>query len=150
MALFVFAVMSILTGQSLSSTMPPRLNDTYMYEYAYMMPLDFSFDVVSGNISNMKHLFKSLLDGYDTRIRPIQDQSQAVSVSTQFVPMSLLDLDTMGQKFSILGYFRVSWRDEILMWREETYANTNNVKIPTKEIWTPSLIILKVSMDWTT
>ncbi|XP_053398263.1 acetylcholine receptor subunit beta-type unc-29-like [Mercenaria mercenaria] len=91
----------------------------------------------------MKNLFHDLFNTYDTRIRPVKDQSKPVKVSAEFVPMSLIDFDTKVQIFSVLGYFRVSWKDELLTWKDENYARTNYIKIATKEIWKPSLTIIK-------
>lgn len=62
----------------------------------------------------------------------------------KFVPLGLLQFDTTEQKFSMLGYFRVWWKDELLAWNPSQFATTYSVKIPTTEMWTPSLIILKV------
>ncbi|XP_060589587.1 acetylcholine receptor subunit beta-type unc-29-like [Ruditapes philippinarum] len=112
-------------------------------DISQIAPLDFASDRIYGDVTVMKDLFKNILYEYDTRIRPIWDQSTAINVSTKFVPMSILDFDIASQTFSILGYFRVWWRDELLTWNEEHYSQTNTVKIPIKEIWTPSLIILK-------
>lgn len=80
---------------------------------------------------------------YDTRIRPRHDQSQVVQVRSQFVPQSVLQFDTSKQKFSVLGYFRISWTDEVMQWDPKDYSETNVIKVPVSEIWTPSLIIMK-------
>jgi hypothetical protein len=121
--------------------------DTNAYgDISQIAPLDFASDRIYGDVTMMKDLFKNILYDYDTRIRPIWDQSAPINVSTKFVPMSILDFDIASQTFSILGYFRVWWRDELLTWNEEHYSQTNTVKIPIKEIWTPRLIILKVSI----
>ncbi|XP_045197633.2 neuronal acetylcholine receptor subunit alpha-3-like [Mercenaria mercenaria] len=143
MILYILVSLATFQKLALSVNISIGQNDSFINEVFYMMPTDYDFDLVFGDVTIMKNLFKDLLDDYDTRIRPIQDQSLPVNVSAQFVPMSLLEFDTVGQKFSILGYFRVWWKDELLTWKEEEYAHTNNVKIPTKEMWTPSLIILK-------
>lgn len=81
---------------------------------------------------------------YDKRIRPREDQSQIVEVTTLFVPLSVLEFDTSEQKFSVLGYFRIAWLDEVVKWNPIDYADTNTLKVPVSEIWTPSLIIMKV------
>lgn len=83
---------------------------------------------------------------YDTRIRPRINQSHIVKVNTTFVPQSLLHFDTSEQKFSILGYFRVRWQDEVIIWTPSNYADTNYIKVPVSEIWRPGLIILKVRL----
>ncbi|XP_053382751.1 acetylcholine receptor subunit beta-type unc-29-like isoform X2 [Mercenaria mercenaria] len=91
----------------------------------------------------MKKLFNETLTGYDTRIRPRINQSHIIQMNTTFVPQSILEFDTSEQKFSVLGYFRIHWNDEVITWNPADYANTNTIKVPISEMWTPSLIILK-------
>ncbi|KAL4218058.1 Neuronal acetylcholine receptor subunit [Mactra antiquata] len=96
-----------------------------------------------GDVDILKSLFSDTLTGYDTRIRPRIDQSDTVQLTTKFVPQSLLEFDTAEQKFSILGYFRITWDDEVITWDPASYANTDSIKVPVNQIWRPSLIILK-------
>ncbi|XP_060587046.1 acetylcholine receptor subunit beta-type unc-29-like isoform X1 [Ruditapes philippinarum] len=106
-------------------------------------PEDSADDNIGTDLDGMKKLFKDTLANYDTRIRPREDQSQVVHVTTKFVPQSILEFDTSEQKFSVLGYFRIHWTDEVITWNPADYAQTNTIKVPVTEIWTPSLIILK-------
>ncbi|KAH3709945.1 hypothetical protein DPMN_069459 [Dreissena polymorpha] len=99
---------------------------------------------VDPDIQTMKSLYGAVLDGYDTRIRPINNQSAAVYVNTKFVPQSLLEFDTSEQKFSMLGYFRITWIDEVIRWDPANYNGVDSLKIPITQMWRPSLIILKV------
>ncbi|XP_053383481.1 neuronal acetylcholine receptor subunit beta-4-like [Mercenaria mercenaria] len=107
------------------------------------MPEDFEDDNVGTDLDGMKQLFNDLLNEYDTRIRPRVNQSQIIRINSTFVPQSLLEFDTSEQKFSILGYFKLHWYDEVITWKPSDYAETNYIKVPIYEIWTPSLIILK-------
>ncbi|XP_045180690.2 acetylcholine receptor subunit beta-type unc-29-like [Mercenaria mercenaria] len=107
------------------------------------LPEDSKDDKVGTDLVGMKQLFNDTLTDYDTRIRPREDQSQIVQVNTTFVPQSILEFDTSEQKFSVLGYFRVHWNDEVITWNPKDYADTNTIKVPVTEIWKPSLIILK-------
>lgn len=104
------------------------------------------YNLVNANPNTRQSLIYDC--SYDTRIRPRLDQSQVVEVNTSFVPQSLLEFDTSEQKFSVLGYFRIKWYDEVVTWTPADYSDTNTIKVPVTEIWTPSLIILKVSFDF--
>ncbi|XP_060579757.1 neuronal acetylcholine receptor subunit beta-4-like [Ruditapes philippinarum] len=104
---------------------------------------DKDTDNVGSDLDGMKALFNATLSDYDTRIRPRIDQSHVVNVNTTFVPQSVLHFDTSEQKFSVLGYFKIEWKDEVITWNPDDFAGTNYIKVPISEIWTPSLIILK-------
>ena len=105
-------------------------------------------DVSEGaaDISTLKRLYNDTLFDYDTRIRPINDQTAAVYVNTKFVPQSLLEFDTSEQKFSMLGYFEIHWTDQVMRWNPALYDGTDSLKLPTDQIWTPGIIILKVTL----
>lgn len=145
MILYVLFALSLTVKLVSPMNFSIDLNDSSPEVFS-IMPMDFGGDVINIDIMSMKNLFYDILLGYDTRIRPIKNQSMSVNVSTKFVPMSILDFDTVGQKFSVLGYFRVWWKDELLTWNKDFYADTNTIKMPIKEIWTPSLIVSKVSI----
>ncbi|XP_052820522.1 neuronal acetylcholine receptor subunit alpha-2-like [Mya arenaria] len=90
-----------------------------------------------------KLFYKKLLNNYDRRIRPIQNQTHPVYVNTKFVPLSLIDFDTYEQRFSMLGYFRIRWTDEQMVWRPKFYKYINTVKFASADIWTPNIVIQK-------
>ncbi|WAR00212.1 ACH1-like protein [Mya arenaria] len=83
---------------------------------------------MDADIQTMKQLYKNTLDGYDTRIRPINNQSAAVFINTKFTPQSLLEFDTSEQKFSMLGYFKINWVDEVVRWDPTTFGETKEIK----------------------
>ncbi|KAH3842347.1 hypothetical protein DPMN_115844 [Dreissena polymorpha] len=99
----------------------------------------------SADIQTLKSLYRDKLDDYDTRIRPLKNQSAAIYINTKFVPQSLLEFDTSEQKFSMLGYFRIAWRDEVLIWNPDNYTGIRVLNVPIEQMWKPSIIILKVS-----
>jgi len=102
---------------------------------------------VDADIATMKRLYGDKLDDYDTRIRPINNQSRHVAINTKFVPQSLLEFDTSEQKFSMLGYYKIHWMDEVLTWDPAGYDGVKELKVPINEMWRPSLIILKVTFS---
>ncbi|WAR00213.1 ACH1-like protein [Mya arenaria] len=99
--------------------------------------------LAGADIQTMKSLFNDTLYDYDTRIRPIDDQTDAVYVNTRFTPQSLLEFDTSEQKFSMLGYFNIHWTDEVMRWAPGSYGGADSIKVPVDQVWTPGLIINK-------
>ncbi|XP_052762276.1 uncharacterized protein LOC128204914 [Mya arenaria] len=88
-------------------------------------------------------MYAKLLNGYDPRIRPVQNQSKPVYVNTQFVPMALIEFDTFEQRLSMLAYFRIRWTDEQLMWRPKRYGYIAFMRTYLHELWTPNIILHK-------
>ncbi|XP_052819992.1 acetylcholine receptor subunit alpha-like [Mya arenaria] len=84
-----------------------------------------------------------MLNDYDPRIRPIQNQSQPIYINTKFVPLGLIDFDTTLQQFSMMAYIRIGWIDHNINWTPRFYSATYSLRVPTRQIWTPNLILRK-------
>jgi len=89
----------------------------------------------------VKQMYRDLLTGYDTRVRPVQNQSKPVYFNTKFVPMSLVDFDSANQKLSMMAYIRIHWVDEQMVWKPSNYAGRS-----LHELWTPNIVLHKVTM----
>jgi len=93
----------------------------------------------------VKKMYRDLLTGYDTRVRPVQNQSKPVYVNTKFVPMALIDFDNANQKLSMLAYIRIRWVDEQLIWKPKRYAMRDSLRASLHELWTPNVVLNKVN-----
>ena len=94
----------------------------------------------------IKHLLGDIFSGYNRWIRPRRNQSHFVFVMTVFVPLKIIAFDLQRNNFTVLGYFRIEWRDDFLEWTPENYGRTKSVRIPSYNLWLPRLAILKVSV----
>jgi len=92
----------------------------------------------------VKKMYRDLLTGYDTRVRPVQNQSKPVYVNTKFVPMALLDFDNANQKLSMLAYIRIRWVDEQLIWKPRRYKGRAALRTSLHDVWTPNVVLHKV------
>jgi len=95
-----------------------------------------------------RKLYADRLTGYDTRIRPLQNQSQPIYMNTKFVPLTLIEFDTFQQRFSLLAYIRIRWYDELMMWRPKYYMCMASLKVSTTGLWTPNIVIHKVNKGY--
>ena len=89
-------------------------------------------------------LLASILDQYDRRVRPRNDQLRFVTIFSDFVPHSIIEFNTQEQKFSVMGYFKMDWRDDFLTWDPSMYEGAETLRIPVESIWIPKLTIDKV------
>jgi len=92
----------------------------------------------------VRQMYRDLLTGYDTRVRPVQNQSRPVYVNTKFVPMSLVDFDSANQKLSMMAYIRIHWVDEQMVWKPKQYAEISALRASLHELWTPNIVLHKV------
>ena len=96
------------------------------------------------DIKQMKSLLESLFHQYDKRVRPKHDQSQPLMVQSTFVPHTFVELNTQQQTFTVNGYFKIHWTDELLQWDSEEYDLKKNIRVPANLIWIPRIKIAKV------
>ena len=92
----------------------------------------------------VKKMYRDLLTGYDTRVRPVRNQSKPVYVNTKFVPMALIDFDNANQKLSMMAYMRIHWVVEQIVWKPRNYAGRTGLRASLHEVWTPNVVLHKV------
>ena len=85
------------------------------------------------------NLYREVLENYDTRVLPRKNASQSIDISAIFILQGVFELDTVSQKLSILGYYMLSWRDEILVWNASTHGGIDKIKLPIGQVWVPPL-----------
>ena len=108
-----------------------------------------STDTRSGNDSDntstvnvynsIANLNKELLKNYDTRVIPRKNISQSIDVLAIFLLQGVLELDTVSQKLSILGYYTLLWKNEILVWDASLHGGIDYIKLPIDQVWVPPL-----------
>ena len=109
------------------------------------VPTDTRSDNDYDNISTINvynsiaNLNKELLKNHDTRVIPRKNISQPIDVLAIFLLQGVLELDTVSQKLSILGYFTVSWKNEILVWNASLHEGIDYIKLPIDQVWIPPL-----------
>ncbi|KAL3879913.1 hypothetical protein ACJMK2_032189 [Sinanodonta woodiana] len=82
-----------------------------------------------------------LMTSYNKRIRPLQNQNRSLTVHAAFNLISVLRLEESIQKLSISGYFKLSWKDEFLVWNASQYGELYSVDFPQDEIWKPDIVL---------
>ncbi|XP_063410370.1 neuronal acetylcholine receptor subunit alpha-5-like [Mytilus trossulus] len=98
--------------------------------------------VYTASFANVSSLYDDLISRSYKYIRPETDLNTATSVGFKFYLTNLQDLDENTGLFSVAGFFNVNWRDNNLIWNRNSYGGGDTkMKIPTKHIWTPHLIL---------
>ena len=91
--------------------------------------------------SDTVELMSDVLDGYDSRQRPVQDQSHPVVVSVSFYILTIQDFDEVAEKFSIYGFFIIGWSDQIITWKPKDYGMAYSALFKLSDVWYPKLVL---------
>ena len=98
-----------------------------------------SFDMSWQNVHD--ELLKHLLDNHDTRARASSSNGGPVTVSVQFMPNFLIQLDEKTQTLEITGIFSFYWHDRRLCWTPQAFGNISYVIAKQSNIWKPYFTI---------
>ncbi|XP_053374296.1 acetylcholine receptor subunit alpha-1-B-like [Mercenaria mercenaria] len=100
-------------------------------------------------------LMTDVLSGYNTRQRPVLEQSDTLNVSVSFFVASIRELDEVAGKFSIVGVVTTTWRDEIVNWTPRNYDGALKIDLKLSDIWYPKLVLMNpyykmidLGQDW--
>ena len=93
-------------------------------------------------MSDKKNLYNKLMTDYIKDIPPVTNQSKAVSVNVSFSIIALKDIDEVMGKFSVGGFFSISWYDESMVWNVTDYGYIYQLLIGYDNVWVPELILL--------
>ncbi|XP_071100942.1 neuronal acetylcholine receptor subunit alpha-7-like [Haliotis cracherodii] len=93
--------------------------------------------VSSYNLGNETQLRTDLLTNYSLKSRP----DGVTSISLVFNLLTINQLVTRTQTFSISGYFTVIWNDTRLGWTPAAYSGIGFLFADETEIWRPSLVV---------
>ncbi|XP_061193445.1 acetylcholine receptor subunit beta-like [Saccostrea echinata] len=88
-------------------------------------------------------LQKTLLNGYNRRIRPGNDRSKPVNVVASFNLVTLKEFSETDGKIAVVGAFRLRWKDERLAWDPASYGyDLYSTKVFFEDIWVPKFVNL--------
>ncbi|UJR37392.1 hypothetical protein I4U23_030097 [Adineta vaga] len=90
-----------------------------------------------------RRLIKHLLTErqYDPLERPVQNDSQTLSVSMNLALQQIIDFDEKNQVIVINGWIVLMWHDYSLRWEPKDYDNIETIRLPSTLIWTPDVLL---------
>ncbi|OWF45660.1 Neuronal acetylcholine receptor subunit alpha-10 [Mizuhopecten yessoensis] len=88
-----------------------------------------------------KLLLQDLFQNYSKDIRPVEDQSKAVTVNMDLDVVSINDFDEVAGTISVVIILYISWTDESLVWNSTSYGNTTELTFTQKKIWLPKMFL---------
>ncbi|KAK3102439.1 hypothetical protein FSP39_011397 [Pinctada imbricata] len=98
-------------------------------------------------IQSTYNLYNDLLANYTSDIRPVDDDTDILNVTTTLYLTGILELDEpRGQLTSALS-MTLMWKDILLTWNPADYELRNKIEISKKHIWTPELMLISPSQS---
>ena len=102
-------------------------------------------NVETATLQDAKRLQADLTNGYNKRLRPVQNQSDQITVRVGLDVLALQEFDEVLERFSVVGFFYLCWQDESMMWDPANYSGINNTILGYEDIWKPELILTNPS-----
>ncbi|ELT94959.1 hypothetical protein CAPTEDRAFT_195272 [Capitella teleta] len=103
---------------------------------------------LNGETCLMKHL-KANMEFNDLDVRPASTRNDTVHVRFE---IGLIDIDSLelientDYKLTVSSWFRYTWNDPRLPWNPEDFGGVPDIRIPTKYIWKPDIVLYN---NWT-
>lgn len=88
-------------------------------------------------------LVSDVLEGYDTRQRPVLVQTHPIYVSMNFHLLTLQDFDEVAEKFSVYGLLWMTWTDQIITWNPAEFGGLHSAIFKLSDVWYPKLVLIK-------
>ncbi|KAK3590161.1 hypothetical protein CHS0354_041215 [Potamilus streckersoni] len=80
-------------------------------------------------------------DAYNKAVRPIDDQTKAISVSIDFSLTGIIEFDSQKERLTTSGYLTITWNDSYLQWDPSNYNRTSAIFIPQDNVWKPDIAL---------
>ena len=96
-------------------------------------------------LNDANNLHANLTSGYNKIVRPVNNQSDAVEVDITLYLIALQEVDEVLERFSFVGAFKTTWKDDKLVWNPSDYGGITSVMMNYEDVWVPEISILNPS-----
>lgn len=80
--------------------------------------------------ADLNRLHNTIFDGYNNRIRPIQNQTEPIFLDISMYLFSINEVDEVEKKLVTTGYLEVRWTDGLLKWDPDLWNRTIYLTVP--------------------
>ncbi|XP_056011258.1 acetylcholine receptor subunit alpha-type acr-16-like [Ostrea edulis] len=95
------------------------------------------------SIAQETQLHTDLFTGYQKAIRPGADRTKALSITVDFLLISLKEFSEEDSKLAVIGAFKFSWEDNRLIWDKTLYGgDLQDTSVLQETLWVPNIINL--------
>uniref|UniRef100_UPI0037E77C99 neuronal acetylcholine receptor subunit alpha-7-like n=1 Tax=Semicossyphus pulcher TaxID=241346 RepID=UPI0037E77C99 len=91
--------------------------------------------------ANQRKLYKDLMESYNPLVRPVDNDSQTLTVDFGLTLMQIMDVDEKNQVLTTNIWLQLHWIDHYLQWDPADYPGVTNVRFPDHLIWKPDILL---------
>ncbi|KAK7100584.1 hypothetical protein V1264_023508 [Littorina saxatilis] len=99
-------------------------------------------EVCQNTGSDAFRLIKDVVKLHSVLATVYPDNGRRVEVNLTFFPINIISLFEREQRFTISGWFYVTWYDPHLRWSPPKYGNIHRVYVNDHQVWKPDLTII--------
>ncbi|XP_045116269.1 acetylcholine receptor subunit alpha-L1-like [Portunus trituberculatus] len=88
-----------------------------------------------------KRLYDDLLSSYNRLIRPVQNNTDKITVWMRLRLSQLIDLNLKEQIMTTNVWVHHEWRDHKFQWDPDEYGGVEELYVPSEIIWLPDIVL---------
>ncbi|CAL8265510.1 unnamed protein product [Merluccius merluccius] len=92
-------------------------------------------------------LLSDLFSNYTSALRPVEDTDHIINVTLQITLSQIIDMDERNQILTTYLWNRQMWTDAYLSWRKEDYDGLDTIRIPSRLVWKPDIVLYNSAND---
>ncbi|VEL13857.1 unnamed protein product [Protopolystoma xenopodis] len=78
---------------------------------------------------------------YISHARPVISRDHSVLLFMNLSLIQIVDVDEKNQFITLSGWVNQEWSDPSFIWDPKQYGNVTELYIPSRDIWTPDLVL---------
>ncbi|CAF0719259.1 unnamed protein product [Brachionus calyciflorus] len=98
--------------------------------------------------SDEQRLLRLLLRNYEKDVRPVFNSSTTVTVKVGLTLTQIFDLEEKNQFLLSNVWLDNEWYDEFLKWDPDKFNGLKSIRIPSRKIWLPDLVLYNNAADY--
>ncbi|KAG8188790.1 hypothetical protein JTE90_009184 [Oedothorax gibbosus] len=91
--------------------------------------------------ADAKRLYDDLINGYNSLIRPVGNNTDRLTVKMHIKLSQLIDVNIKNQIMTTNVWVEQEWNDYKLRWEPEEYGGVNKLHVPAEQIWLPDIVL---------
>ncbi|CAN0241309.1 acetylcholine receptor subunit gamma-like [Lampetra fluviatilis] len=96
--------------------------------------------LVSGENQEAR-LFRDLMADYKKATRPVSTQGSVIDVLVKMTLTNLISLKERDEILTTNVWLELQWEDERLKWDESEYGGIDIIRVPSKMVWLPDIVL---------
>ncbi|XP_053741537.1 neuronal acetylcholine receptor subunit alpha-7 [Synchiropus splendidus] len=90
---------------------------------------------------HQRRLYQDLMKNYNPLERPVNNDSDSLTVHFSFSLMQIMDVDEKNQVLTTNIWLQLYWKDYYLQWNTTEYPGVSHVRFPDSQIWRPDILL---------